>query len=402
MKVSSKGSVVACEPCIAGKQTRKSFSVGEGRRSSRVLERVHTDVCGPVSPVGLNGAKYFVTFVDDWSHFTMVYIMESKNQVLEYFRQYEALVTAKFGVKISKLRCDNGGEYRSKDFERFCKKKGILVEWTVPYTPEQNGVSERMNRTLVEKTRAMLEDCGIDKRFWGQAVQTAAYLANRSPTSAVDVKKTPYELWESKKPDVSKLRAFGSKVFVHLLKEHRKKLDAKSWKGIFVGYSPNGYRVWDPVHKRIVTARDIDFVETVTCSGRNIDGGATDDYFRVKRAADDHEAPTDAEDANNVEEDDECLEEQSSEEEEYDSIVEEDESGDERSGEGRPQRNRAAPVWHKDFEMEYADFALSAMSFVDNIPSIEEARGLASVEDCDRRRNGFVEAEQHLDFEETS
>ncbi|KXJ68982.1 hypothetical protein RP20_CCG000687 [Aedes albopictus] len=368
---SMKNNTVACEPCIAGKQTRKPFSVGEGRRSSRVLERVHTDVCGPVTPVGLNGAKYFVTFVDDWSHFTMVYLMESKDQVLEYFRQYEALATAKFGVKIATLRCDNGGEYRSKEFERFCKKKGIQVEWTVPYTPEQNGVSERMNRTLVEKTRAMLEDCGIDKRFWGQAVQTAAFLTNRSPTSAVDVKKTPFELWESKKPDVSKLRAFGSKVFVHLPKEHRTKLDAKTWKGIFVGYSHNGYRIWDPVKKRIIIARDVDFVETGECSGRNIDGGITDDYFRVRKPEDDHEEATDAAEAAE-EENDEYLGHSTSEEEEYNSTVEDDEadeSGDERTGEGRPQRKRAAPIWHKDFEMECAGFALNAMSFVDNIPS---------------------------------
>lgn len=190
-------------------------------------------------------------------------------------------------MKIATLRCDNGGEYRNKEFELFCKQKGIQVEWTVPYTPEQNCVSERMNRTLVEKTRAMLEDCAMDKRFWGQAVQTAAYLANRSPTTAVDVKKTPFELWESRKPDVSNLRAFGSKVFVHVPKEQRKKLGAKAWVGVLVGYSQNGYRVRNSKKKRIIVARDVDIVESDVSVEKKVDSDTGDHYFWVTKSDED-------------------------------------------------------------------------------------------------------------------
>lgn len=181
--------MVVCEPCVVGKQTRKPFAVRDGKRSSRVLELIHS-----VTPVGVLGVKYFVTFTDDWSHFAVVFLITSKDEVFECFQTYEALMSAKFERKIHRLRCDNGGEYKSKQFERFCKSKGIQVEWTVPHTPEQNGVSERLNRTLVEKARSMLEDSGADKRFWGQAIQTAAYLLNRSPSSAIAPNVTPYEL----------------------------------------------------------------------------------------------------------------------------------------------------------------------------------------------------------------
>ena len=173
----------------------------------------------------------------------MVFLINAKSEVFECFRNYEAAATAKFGHRISRLRCDNGGEYRSLQFEVFLKQKGIVVEWTVPHTPQQNGVSERMNRTLFDKARTMLEDSGINKCFWGHAIQTAAYLANRSPTSAIDSCETPYERWEGSKPDLSKLRVFGCSVFVHVPKEQRGKLEAKSWKGIFLGYAINGYRL---------------------------------------------------------------------------------------------------------------------------------------------------------------
>lgn len=103
---------------------------------------------------------------------------------------YEALVTAKFGTRISRFVCDNGGEYKNNAFQSLCQKKGIEIQWTVPYTPELNGTSERMNRTVIERARAMLEDSGLDKSFWVQAVRTAAYVINRSPTSAIDPDKS--------------------------------------------------------------------------------------------------------------------------------------------------------------------------------------------------------------------
>lgn len=124
----------------------------------------------PVTPEGLYVSKYFVTFIDDWSHFTAVYLMESKDEALKCFTAYEAMVTAKHERRISRLRSDNGGEYCGKRFKKFCISEGIQQEFTVPYTLEQNGVSERVNRTLVEKASAMLQDSGISKFLWDQAI----------------------------------------------------------------------------------------------------------------------------------------------------------------------------------------------------------------------------------------
>lgn len=374
---------ITCEPCIAGKLARKPFSRSEERRSSRVLELVHSDVCGPVTPVGLFGSRFFVTFIDDWTHFTVVFLIESKSEVLRCFEQYEAMVTAKFGKQISRLRCDNGGEYTGKHFKKFCANKGIQMELTVAYTPEQNGVSERMNRTLVEKARAMLVDSGVSKEFWGQAVQTAAYLLNRSPTCAVQTKKTPFELWEDKKPDVSKLRVFGCSVFVHVPSQLRKKLDSKSWRGIFLGYSPNGYRVWDPVKRRIVTARDVVFVETEIGREEQPKPVAGDQLIEISSSPvpeNEEEEADGGDDAESSEEEYESLSEESS--------GESSESGDE-TADGRPQRDRARPAWHRDFEFEYAGFALNAMSYVDNIPgSIAE---LKRRDDWDNWRSAIEE-----------
>lgn len=378
-----KSDMIVCGPCVEGKQTRQPFSSRGEKRSSRVLELVHSDVCGPVTPAGLYGSKYFVTFIDDWSHFTAVYLMESKNEVLECFVAYEAMVTAKFERRISRLRSDNGGEYCGKRFKQFCRSKGIQQEFTVPYTPEQNGVSERMNRTLVEKARAMLQDSGISKVFWGQAVQTAAYLINRSPTSALDSNRTPFELWESRKPDISKLRVFGCRVFTHIPKELRRKLDPKSWQGIFVGYSPNGYRVWDPKKEAIVVARDVVFVETEAPSkvdGRTEGRANPEGEFLFLPRSRNEELDEDLE-SRNAETDEEESDEEGSDDE-FGSFSEDPAEEDANSNAeaepveestpvdgNRPVRNRQPPKWHDDFDVEYAGFALSALNYIDNIPS---------------------------------
>lgn len=109
-----------------------------------------------------------------------------------------------FNSQISKLRCDNGGEYISNDLKMFCRKNGIRVDYTIPFTPQQNGKAERMNRSLVGRGRAMIFDSGLPKKFWGEAIQTATYIINRSPTHALENKITPAELWYNKMPNIPK------------------------------------------------------------------------------------------------------------------------------------------------------------------------------------------------------
>lgn len=217
-------------------------------------------MCGPFTQKTWDKKRSFVTFIDDFSHFTVVYLLESKDEVQSKFEEYCARVTAFFGTRVSRLRCDNGGEYTGKSFRKYCRTQGINVEATIPYSPQQNGVAERMNRTLLEKARSMVQEAGLHS-MWGEAVLTAAYLCNRSPTSALKEKKTPYEIWYGRKPNIDKMRVFGSVAHTWVPKEKRNKLDPKSEKNVMVGYTANGYRIWDPRKRRVTVARDVVFDE---------------------------------------------------------------------------------------------------------------------------------------------
>ena len=203
-------SIGCCDTCVQSKSTRLPFN-DTRTRATRPLGRIHSDVCGPIDPRTFNGFRYFVTFIDDFSHMVAVYLMKSKDETLQSFKSYEAMATSHFNLSISRLRCDNGGEYVSGEMKTFCDTKGIVLEYTTPYSPELNGVSERMNRTLAERTRSMLIEANLPKYLWGEALRTATYLINRTSIVAL-TGKTPYEVWYGHKPDASKLRVFGSKA----------------------------------------------------------------------------------------------------------------------------------------------------------------------------------------------
>ena len=133
--------------------------------------------------------------------------MRKKSEVFDKFKEFKALVENQTDKKIKVSRKDNGGEFCKKEFEEFCKKCGIARQKTYPYTPQQNGVVERMNRTLMEKSRSMLCGTRLGQEFWAEAVETACYLLNRSPSSTLE-DKTPHEEWTGRKPFLSHLRVF--------------------------------------------------------------------------------------------------------------------------------------------------------------------------------------------------
>lgn len=184
-----------CEPCVFGKQSRKPFNSTGGARSSRVLQLIHSDVCGPITPATWDEKRFLVTFIDDYTHFTVVYLLRNKSDVFELFQRYKAMAETHTGERIAKIRCDNGGEYKSNQFREACNATGIQIQYSEPYTPEHNGVAERMNRTLIEKARSMIADSNVNKNLWGEAVYCAAYLSNRSPSRAIASNATPIELW---------------------------------------------------------------------------------------------------------------------------------------------------------------------------------------------------------------
>lgn len=208
------------------------------------------------------GRKYFLTFIDDYSNFVYVYGIKGKNEVFSCFKEYMQMVQAKFNNKISTLRYDNGGEYISNDIKNYCKENGTFIDYTVPYTPQQNGKAERFNRSLVEKGRSMINDSNVPKRFWIEAIKTAAYILNRSPSANLG-SVTPAELWYSRKPDVKNLRIFGSIAYSHIPEQFRNKFDEKSEKSIMMEYAQNGYRLWNIKREKIQIARDVVFNESV-------------------------------------------------------------------------------------------------------------------------------------------
>lgn len=250
-----------CVVCVKGKQCIQPFK-NVGNRATRFLELIHSDVCGPMETVSLGGARYFVTFIDDFSHKVFVYMLKSKGEVETKFKIFKAFVEQQTGHNIKILRSDNGGEYLSNCFSQFLEQVGIQHQRTVPYTPQQNGLAERMNRTIVEKVRCMLIDSGLGKEFWAEAVATAVYLVNRSPTKFLS-HKTPEEIWSKKDLNLEHLKIFGCKAIMHVPKQHRKKLDAKSRECVFVGYSldTKGYRLYDPISGTTHIARDVVFLE---------------------------------------------------------------------------------------------------------------------------------------------
>lgn len=250
-----------CNSCAKAKICSQAFPEG-GNRSNGVLDLIHMDVCGPMNKQSIGGSRYFVTFIDDFSRRIFVYFLKIKSEVFEKFKVFHAMAERQTGRKIKVIRSDNGREFVNAEFNKYLEQFGIKRQLSVPYTPQQNGVAERANRTLVEMARTMMVHSGVAEFLWAEAVCTAAYIRNRSTTKALK-NKTPFECWSGKKPTVSHFKIFGCKA-VALDKTQSNKFIAKGKDCIFVGYSlySKAYRLYDPEAKRIFEARDVKFDET--------------------------------------------------------------------------------------------------------------------------------------------
>jgi transposase InsO family protein len=253
-----------CEPCADGKMHRAAISSQPATRATKRLELVHSDVCGPFSELSFSGAKFFVTFTDDHTRKTDVFFLKHKGEAFESFKKFEARASLQSGCPVVRLRTDGGGEYTGADFEAFLAARGIQHEFSAPYTPEQNGVAERKNRTLVEMARCLLRAAKLPVSFWAEAVSFANYVTNCLPTSAVP-DMTPQEAWSGEKPNLSHLRTFGCRAFAHVPKNLRSKLDSKAKACLYLGPSFNSpaHRLLDLETNRLITSRDVIFDESV-------------------------------------------------------------------------------------------------------------------------------------------
>ncbi|GJZ19999.1 retrotransposon protein, putative, ty1-copia subclass [Tanacetum coccineum] len=250
-----------CVSCLSGKMARKPFS-HQVERAKDLLGLIHTDVCGPFRIVSRQGASYFVTFTDDFSRYGYVYLLKHKHEVFETFKVFQKEVENQLGKTIKSLRSDRGGEYMSQEFLDHLKEHGIIAHRTPPYTPQNNGVSERRNRTLLDMVRSMMSQTTLPKSFWDYALETAARILNMVPTKKVD--KTPYEIWHGQAPKLSYLKVWGCEALVKrdtLTKPD--KLDPRSFRCIFVGYPKEtiGYSFYNPSENKVFVARNAEFFE---------------------------------------------------------------------------------------------------------------------------------------------
>lgn len=248
-----------CEICVQAKITKKSFPKNE--RNTQLLELIHSDICELNGVLTRGGKRYFITFIDDFSKFTYVYLMRNKDEAFEMFKRYKVEVENLREKKIKKLRTDRGGEYFSAQFDAFCEENGIVHQRTAPYTPQQNGLAERKNRTLVDMINSMLLNAKLPHNLWGEALLTACYIHNRIPSR--NFKVAPYELWLGRKPTLEYFKVWGCLAYYRIPDQRRTKLGPRAFKGIFVGYAQNSkaYRILDLESNTIVETRDVVFIE---------------------------------------------------------------------------------------------------------------------------------------------
>jgi len=207
------------------------------------------------------GGLYFVTFNDDHSRKLWVYVLKTKDQMFGVFKQFQASVERETGKKLKCVRTNNGGEYCGP-FDEYCRQQDIRHQKTPPKTPQLNCLAEKMNMTLMERVRCLLSEVKLLGFFWDEALYIVAHVINLSPIVVLQ-DDVPDKVWYGKDVSYSHLRVFGCKAFVHVPKDERSKLDAKTRDCIFIGYGHDefAYRFYDHVEKNLVRSRDVIFVE---------------------------------------------------------------------------------------------------------------------------------------------
>ncbi|GKB35221.1 retrotransposon protein, putative, ty1-copia subclass [Tanacetum coccineum] len=271
----SLGKLDFCTNYVLGKSHRVSFSVGR-HTTQGVIDYVHSDLWGLSQVESLGGKRYFLSIVDDYSKRVWIYIFRFKHEAFRKFKEWKQLVENQTGRTVKKLRTDNGLELCNREFEQLCIESGIARHLTVAGTPQQNGLAERMNITLMDKVRCLLIQSGFPKTFWAEATCTAAYLINRSPSTAIE-KKTPMEMWSGHPSDYGMLRIFGCVAYPH---DKQGKLEPRAVKCVLLGYPEGvkGYRLYmlDNESPKIVTSRNVVKVELQGLNNRTLEEDHTD------------------------------------------------------------------------------------------------------------------------------
>ena len=197
--------------------------------------------------------------MDDYSRYGYLYLTRYKSKAFEKFKEFRNEVEKQLGRSIKSLRSDRGGEYLSQAFLDYLRDNGILSQCTPPYTPQDNGVAERRNRTLLDMVRSMMGKADLPKSFWGYALDTTVYILNRVLSKSVEV--TPHEIWTNKKPYLSHMKVWGCLAYVKQTMSD--KLEVKSDKCLFVGYPKEimGYQFYNTLEQRLFVSKHAVFLE---------------------------------------------------------------------------------------------------------------------------------------------
>ena len=253
-----------CESCEYAKTTRKPINKErQAEQANNFGDEIHTDLWGPSPIATIGGRIYYVTFTDDFSRYTSLELLKSKDQTLQAYKTFAAWAETQHNVKIRRLRSDRGGEYTGGEFTKFLQEQGTERRLTTHDTPQHNGVAESLNRRLLERVRAMMHHAQLSKSLWGEAIMFAVWLKNRTSTRALG-NVTPFERLYGKKPDLSRVPEWGQHVWVH--NDQGSKLDARATEGRWVGFdkeSTHAHRIYWPDKRRISVERNIKFVPTM-------------------------------------------------------------------------------------------------------------------------------------------
>ena len=225
---------------------------------------MYGDIYRPIKPATPGGKTLFLLLVDEKNRFMWLILLQAKSEAIEAIKRIQARAETEYGKKMRVLHTDRGREFTSVSFDKYCDELGMQWHLTTMYFPQQNGVVDDQNQTIVRTAKSLLMTARMPERFWGEAVMTVVYLLKWSPTLNLDG-KTPHKTWYSKKPAVHHLRVFGCVAYMKITCPFLAKLDPRGLKVVFIGYEPKSkaYRLYDPTGGRAHMSRDVVFDKNI-------------------------------------------------------------------------------------------------------------------------------------------